>query len=173
MTKMLRPYPLGYVCPNTGRVAVLVRAYADSDLNGDAPAYWYSQKSEEWGLDPWKLVEGVDPHAAGGSYDICFANGSVSTVGPLMTIFLGAADAARLNAKEEDERREALAVIAGDLGLDASALRIESLIESRPAVFYDMPDGTTRSACSLDSECWREALARGAAVRAIRQAKAH
>ena len=59
-------------------------------------------------------------------------------------------NAARLNAKEEDERREALAVIAGDLGLDASALRIESLIESRPAVFYDMPDGTTRSACSLD-----------------------
>lgn len=57
-------------------------------------------------------------------------------------------NAARLNAKEEDERREALAVIAGDLGLDASALRIESLIESRPAVFYDMPDGTTRSAQS-------------------------
>ena len=82
-------------------------------------------------------------------------------------------NAARLNAKEEDERREALAVIAGDLGLDASALRIESLIESRPAVFYDMPDGTTRSACSLDSECWREALAKGAAVRAIRLAKAH
>ena len=27
-------------------------------------------------------------------------------------------NAARLNAKEEDERREALAVIAGDLGLD-------------------------------------------------------
>ena len=54
-------------------------------------------------------------------------------------------NAARLNAKEEDERREALAVIAGDLGLDASALRIESLIESRPAVFYDMPDGTTRN----------------------------
>lgn len=82
-------------------------------------------------------------------------------------------NAARLNAKEEDERREALAVIAGDLGIDASAVRIESLIESRPAVFYDMPDGTTRSACSLDSECWREALAKGVAVRAIRQAKAH
>ena len=109
MTKMQRPYPPGYVCPSTGRVAVLVRAYADSDLNGDAPAYCYSQKSEEWGLDPWKLVEGVDPHAAGGSYDICFANSSTSTVGPLMTFFLSAADAARLNPKEEGERREALA----------------------------------------------------------------
>nr|ART90043.1 KleF protein [uncultured bacterium] len=83
-------------------MAVLVREYAASDLNGDAPAYWYSAQSEEWGLDPWRLVEGVDPHTAGGQFDVCFANGSSRTVGPLMTFFMSAADAARLNAKKED-----------------------------------------------------------------------
>ncbi|HHW3010637.1 TPA: DUF2761 domain-containing protein, partial [Pseudomonas aeruginosa] len=52
MKKQTLPYPPGFVEPNTGRVAVLVREYAASDLNGDAPAYWYSAQSEEWGLDP-------------------------------------------------------------------------------------------------------------------------
>ena len=102
MKKQTMPYPPGFVEPNTGRVAVLVRDYAASDLNGDAPAYWYSAQSEEWGLDPWRLVEGVDPHTSGGQFDVCFANGSSRTVGPLMTFFMSAADAARLNAKEGD-----------------------------------------------------------------------
>ena len=80
MKKQTLPYPPGFVEPNTGRVAVLVREYAASDLNGDAPAYWYSAQSEEWGLDPWRLVEGVDPHTAGGQFDVCFANGSSRTL---------------------------------------------------------------------------------------------
>ena len=42
-------------------------------------------------------------------------------------------NAARLNAKEEDERREALAVIAGDLGLDASRRSSSSLAFNRAA----------------------------------------
>ncbi|ELM8940425.1 DUF2761 domain-containing protein [Escherichia coli] len=87
-----------YVCPMTGRVAVLVKDYADSDLNGDAPAYWFNPEAEGWGMDPWKLVEGVDPHAQGSSMDVCFADGSSKTVGPLMTFFLTKADAARLAA---------------------------------------------------------------------------
>ena len=88
--------------PNTGRVAVLGRHDAATDLNGDGPAYWYGAQSEEWGLDPGRLVEGVDPHTAGGQLDVFFASGSSRTVGPLMTFFLSAADAARLNAKEGD-----------------------------------------------------------------------
>ncbi len=96
MAKQTLPYPPGFVEPTTGRVAVLVREYADSDLNGDAPAYWYSAQSEEWGLDPWRLVEGVDPHVGGGSFDVCFASGGTRTVGPLMTFFLSAAHAAQL-----------------------------------------------------------------------------
>lgn len=90
------PYPPGYVEQRTGRVAVLVRDYAASELNGDAPAYWYSAKSEEWGLDPWRLVDGVDPHVGGGSFDVCFASGGTRTVGPLMTFFVNASHAAQL-----------------------------------------------------------------------------
>ena len=85
----MKPYPapneVGHVCPRTGRVAVLVSTYAASDLNGDAPAYWYNAQAEEWGLDPWRLVEGVDPHTHSGSFDVCFADGSTKAVGPLMT----------------------------------------------------------------------------------------
>lgn len=77
----------------------------------------------------------------------------------------------RFDSKEKDGQLEALAMIASDLGLEASALRIESLFENRAAVFYDMPDGTVRSACSLDSNCWREALAKAAAMKAISKAK--
>nr|ABM06191.1 KleF [Comamonas testosteroni CNB-1] len=88
MKKQTLPYPPGFVEPTTGRVAVLVREYAASDLNGDAPAYWYSAQSEEWGLDPWRLVEGVHPHVHGGSFDVCFASGGTRTVGPLMTFFV-------------------------------------------------------------------------------------
>jgi hypothetical protein len=95
MTK-LRRFPEGFKDPKTGRVAVLVRDYAASDLNGDAPAYWFSQKAEEWGTDPWRLVEGVDPQDDGGSFDVVFANGVTSKVGPRMTFFLSATDAARL-----------------------------------------------------------------------------
>ncbi|EDP8962423.1 DUF2761 domain-containing protein [Pseudomonas aeruginosa] len=99
------PKQPGYVCPTTGRVAVLVKDYADSDLNGDAPAYWFNPDAEGWGMDPWRLVEGVDPHTQGSSMDVCFANGSSKTVGPLMTFFLSAKDAARLAALK-GERQE-------------------------------------------------------------------
>lgn len=52
MVKRNQPYLPGYICPTTGRVAVLVRDYANSDLNGDAVAYWYSADAEEFGNDP-------------------------------------------------------------------------------------------------------------------------
>lgn len=42
------PKQPGYVCPTTGRVAVLVKDYADSDLNGDASAYWFNPEAEGW-----------------------------------------------------------------------------------------------------------------------------
>jgi hypothetical protein len=95
-----QPFPPGYVCPTTGRVAVLVRDYANSDLNGDATAYWFSVDVEEFGFDTWSLVEGVDLHTQGDSMDVCYANGSSKTVGPLMTFFVCAADASRLAAEK-------------------------------------------------------------------------
>ena len=43
MPKFPEPKKPGYVCLKTGRVAVLVSDLAKSDLNGDAPAYYYDQ----------------------------------------------------------------------------------------------------------------------------------
>ncbi|WP_050570532.1 DUF2761 domain-containing protein [Xanthomonas arboricola] len=165
MKKQTLPYTPGFVEPNTGRVAVLVRDYAASDLNGDAPAYWYSREIGAWGLDPWRLVDGVDPHVAGGSFDVCFANGNTTTVGPLMTIFLQAEHAQQLaleiDAKEKEAalKERVLAILAGDLGLKAEALRIESKLPGRPAVFYDR-DGVVLCACAVDSETWQHAKGR-------------
>ena len=45
------PFPPGYVCPKTGRVAVLVADLAESDLNGDVQAHWFSHEAEQRGLD--------------------------------------------------------------------------------------------------------------------------
>lgn len=70
-----------------------------------AVAYWYNPQAEEFGVDPWRLVEGVDPHTHGGSFDVLFANGSFKTVGPLMTFYVSAKDAARLEDIPMPRRR--------------------------------------------------------------------
>lgn len=100
MPKFPAPKAPGYVHPTTGRVAVLVADLADSDLNGDAPAYFYNEEAEDMGLDAWRLVEGIDPHTNGQGFDVCFASGTYKTVGLQMTVFLSAADAARLAAEK-------------------------------------------------------------------------
>lgn len=69
--------PVGYVCPQTGRVAVGVKQFANSDLNGCAPAYWFSAEAESFGMDPWRVVEGVDPYIDGTNrFDVWFEGAS-------------------------------------------------------------------------------------------------
>lgn len=92
--------PVGYVCPETGRVAVRVDDLADSDLNGDAWAYLLNEEAQEMGLDPWRLVEGIDAHTKDGRFDVCFASGTYKTVESGTTVFLSAADAGRLAAQK-------------------------------------------------------------------------
>lgn len=100
MPKFPQPKAPGFVHLATGRVAVLVSDLADSDLNGDVPAYFYSEEAEGLGFDPWRVVEGIDAHKGGNDFDVCFDSGTYRTVGPLMTVFLSAADAARLAAEK-------------------------------------------------------------------------
>lgn len=96
--------PVGYVCPQTGRVAVNVKQFANSDLNGDASAYWFEAIDEEFGLDPWRVVEGVDPYVHDHSafdcnpmFDVWFEGASGSRhVGDRDTFFVSAKDAALL-----------------------------------------------------------------------------
>lgn len=86
----------GYVEPNTGRVAVLASEFAASDLNGDAAAYTYNEEAVEFGLDPWRVVEGIDPHVGSDKMDLWFASGSMKTVGPDALIFVKEQHAAQL-----------------------------------------------------------------------------
>jgi hypothetical protein len=96
----MKPYPapneVGHVCPRTDRVAVSVSAFAASDLNGEAPAYWYSVADEEFGFDPWRLVDSVDSSLGGKSFDVWFASGVCQPVSPKATIYLSASNAAKL-----------------------------------------------------------------------------
>lgn len=59
---------------------------------------------------------------------------------------------------------QALAAIASDLGMPVESLRIVALHGGAPAVFYGLPNGTTRSACAVCSMYWQEACAAAAAV---------
>ena len=54
---------------------------------------------------------------------------------------------------------QALAIIAFDLGMPFKSLRMEGMRSDAPAVFYSLPDGTTRSACAVESAYWLEACA--------------
>jgi hypothetical protein len=62
MSRYQEPKQPGYVCDLTGRVAVLVSVYAESELNGDATAYLFSQDAEAMQLECWRMIEGIDVH---------------------------------------------------------------------------------------------------------------
>lgn len=103
----LAPNTPGAVDFDTGRVCVLVRDYAGSDLNGDAAAYWWIEHASSFGGDPWALVEGIDPHMDGQHFDVWFASGKCLTVTPGATLYLSAADAAKLAPQPRAEEAPA------------------------------------------------------------------
>ena len=92
--RRLPPNTAGAVDHETGRVCVLVEDYAGSSLNGDAAAYWLTPSESD--LDPWALVEGVDPRTDGQHFDVWFASGKCMTVAAGATLYLSASDAAKL-----------------------------------------------------------------------------
>lgn len=91
----------GDVCAVTGRVAVLATEFADSDLNGDAFAYWYSPKCDSWGMDPWRKIDSIDRHTNSVSMDVIFADGGTKVIGPRRCIHVSAKHAAILQAARE------------------------------------------------------------------------
>lgn len=103
--KFVKHGEVGHVDSRTGRVAVSVVDFCNSDLNGNVPAYIFNSEADEFGLDPWSMIDGVDAHVAGGSWDIwsAFGFGWSTTVGPLFTIYVSAKDAARLQNVNKDK----------------------------------------------------------------------
>lgn len=133
MSKYTAPNAPGYVCPKTGRIAVLAADFACSDLNGEAPAYLFNAEADSYGLDGWKLIEGVDPHTTGSSMDIWGAGDWVRTVGPNFTIFVDAKNAALISKTPVVPSPALLREWASDpkntmcWGLDALANELETL----------------------------------------------
>ena len=88
------PYaPSGTIEPRTGRVAVPALSLANSD-HCDAPAYWYNADAED--TDPWRLLDGVDPHVDGSCVDVWFASGNEKRVSVDATVYVSAKTAALL-----------------------------------------------------------------------------
>jgi len=46
----------------------------------DECAYWFNFEAAQVGLDPWRLIEGIDAHINGGAFDVIFVNGTFKTV---------------------------------------------------------------------------------------------
>jgi len=68
-------------CPETGRRVVTVAEWNNRpDELIDEYAYWFNPEAADVGLDPWRLVEGIDAHTNGREYDVDFANGTFKTV---------------------------------------------------------------------------------------------
>lgn len=96
-------FDAGYVCPETGRVAVLVKDFARSRLNGYVMAYYYDKENAYFGLDEWRDVEGIDTLNTNTYYDLWFARGHEKTVSGDSTIFLRAFHAQRLKEMLDSE----------------------------------------------------------------------
>lgn len=96
MSLYQEPKQPGYVCPHTGRVAVLISTFAASELNGDVAAYLFSQDAEDMHLEPWRMIDGVDAQLNGETFEIWFADGGFKTVASCVTVFISGKDAERL-----------------------------------------------------------------------------
>jgi Protein of unknown function (DUF2761) len=88
----------GAVCTDTKRVAMSLRRFFD--LGADIPGYWFNADNEECGLDPWSLVDGIDPHTDGNGFDVWFASGWMVTLAANdpRVIFVSATHAKRVAA---------------------------------------------------------------------------
>lgn len=69
-------------CPETGRRLACVREWAKRpDALVDEYAYWFNPFAAARGLDPWRLVEGVEAHIGTFDlFDVLFADGTYRTV---------------------------------------------------------------------------------------------
>lgn len=99
-SKSYYPHPDGYIHPSTGRVAVLVRDFEASTLNGEVPAYALNQEAEEMGVECWRTIDVVNHTTEGGmSFSLGMVDGREMYVGPAYTIYLKAEHYKRLDAE--------------------------------------------------------------------------
>jgi hypothetical protein len=67
--------------PTLGRRLVTAQEWANRpDALIDEYAYWFNPEADAQGLDPWRLIEGLDAHLGSDDYDVLFVNGGFRTV---------------------------------------------------------------------------------------------
>lgn len=71
-----KPNTPGHVHERTGRVAITVEQ-ALKRVDVDRPSYLFNPQLEEYGLDPWRLIDGLDPHVEGDRVDVWLASRSM------------------------------------------------------------------------------------------------
>lgn len=66
--------------PDKSRYGVTVSEWAARPPHlAKAPAYWFHPEAVAADLDPWRLVEDIEPTPQGGLFEILFANGRYRT----------------------------------------------------------------------------------------------
>lgn len=77
--------------PIDGRMPITVAEWdARPDALVDSSAYWHNADALDYGGDPWRVIEGVDKHAQGDSYDVWFASGTQRTADAGQVIYIAA-----------------------------------------------------------------------------------
>lgn len=80
---------MGYICPNTKRVAVTARTL--SLMDADTTAYIFSQEAESMGLECWRMVDSIEELGTG-SYEIWFPSERSTIVEPDFILFVSGKD---------------------------------------------------------------------------------
>lgn len=88
---MFAPSPFilaGYVCPETGRIAIELKSFAQSEFRGRVYAYLFDSKALAVGKPFWLMIDSIDD-AADGAYDLWLSNGScVQAAKPELVVFV-------------------------------------------------------------------------------------
>lgn len=67
-----------FTASQIGRQEVTIEGATEAAAN--IPVYAYLPDQEEFGLDPWRVVDGLDPIAGGEMIDLWFENGACKSI---------------------------------------------------------------------------------------------
>lgn len=93
LREVVKPNTPGHVHERTGRVAITIEQ-ALKRVDVDRPSYLFTQSAEEYGLDPWRMIDGLDPHVEGDRVDVWFANGVMTMMRRDECIYISKQEAA-------------------------------------------------------------------------------
>jgi hypothetical protein len=79
---------VGHVCPQTNRVAMTVAEVIKLQDKGDVYSHTYDEEAAGCGLDPWRLVDSINPFTKEPKAELWFANGGSRVVGTETVLYV-------------------------------------------------------------------------------------